>query len=89
MVSPTILLTRGYFTKVVTQDWKSTTAWARCLRKLLHSRRSCLYLPPFSPGVGLRGAPSEDNYCTIGGEGAPTPRGMTWGAGGAANGRAW
>ena len=36
--------------------------------ELSNSRLSCLYLPPFSPGVGLRGAPSEGKGETIRGE---------------------
>ena len=36
--------------------------------ELSSSRLSCLYIPPFSPGVGLRGAPSEGKGETIRGE---------------------
>ena len=36
--------------------------------ELSNSRLSCLYLPPFSPGVGLRGAPSEGKGETTWGE---------------------
>ena len=36
--------------------------------ELSNSRLSCLYLPPFSPGVGLRGAPSEGKGETTRGE---------------------
>ena len=36
--------------------------------ELSSSRLSCLYLPPFSPGVGLRGAPSEGKGEAIWGE---------------------
>ena len=33
--------------------------------ELSSSRLSCLYIPPFSPGMGLRGAPSEGKGETI------------------------
>ena len=36
--------------------------------ELSNSRLSCLYIPPFSPGVGLRGAPSEGKGETTRGE---------------------
>ena len=36
--------------------------------ELSSSRLSCLYIPPFSPGMGLRGAPSEGKGETIRGE---------------------
>ena len=44
-----------------------TICWP-VVAELSSSRLSCLYIPPFSPGVGLRGAPSEGKGETIRGE---------------------
>ena len=53
-------------------DTEEARAAKRAKRKvnaeLSSSRLSCLYIPPFSPGVGLRGAPSEGKGETIRGE---------------------